>query len=318
MQSCKPEVNVPRRRLGVPRGEGLLAQGETDARQKAVRGDANGGGWRTGVAEAMTEAFPAADGTAPTALACDRDRSQSITADLPAGALAAVEATPDITDEDIEIKEDADGFPGDAGAFFGSSQGAGADGELLSGQCGEVEPLKHGSSPVLPSAAEVEEHRTSGHVQYRSWCRECAMGRGLGEQRGRHDGRPHSIPVIGVDYWYITETGIQRRGELGYKDDADGEAKLLGSRRDGTIVKCILVRDYLSKNVFGHVVPCKGVDEDNFVVKLIVADIEWLGHTRVILKTDQERALVALLGKVMTTMRYTIEDLEGVSKEHSA
>ncbi len=96
MQSCKPEVNVPRRRLGLPRGEGLVAQGETDARQEAVRGDANGGGWRTGVAEAMTEAFPAPGGTAPTALACDRDRSQSITADLPAGALAALGETADV------------------------------------------------------------------------------------------------------------------------------------------------------------------------------------------------------------------------------
>ncbi len=300
MQSYKSEANVPRRRLGVTRGEGLAAQGEMDARQTAARGDADeGGGWRTGPAEAMTEAFPAPYGTAPTALACDRDRSQSITADLPAGALAEVEATPDIVNEAIEIEEDADG-------------------ELLSGQRGEAEPLAHGSSPVLPSAAEVEEHRTSGHILYRSWCPECAMGRGLGEQRGRHDGRPHSIPVIGMDYWYITETGIQRRGDLGYGDNADGEAKLLAKRRDGTIVKCILVRDYLSKNVFGHVIPCKGVDEDNFVVKLIVDDIEWLGHTRVILKTDQERSLVALLTKVMATMRYTIDDLEGVTKEHSA
>ncbi len=200
MQSCKPEVNVPRRRLGVPRGEGLLAQGETDARQKAVRGDANGGGWRTGVAEAMTEAFPAADGTAPIALARDRDRSRSIVTDLPAGALAALGETADIINDDIEIKEDADGFRGDAGTLSSSSQGNGADGELPSGQCGEIEPLKHGSSPVLPSASEVEEHRTSGHIQYRSWCPECAMGRGLGEQRGRHEGRPHTIPVIGMDY----------------------------------------------------------------------------------------------------------------------
>ncbi len=173
MQSYKPEASVPRRRLGVTRGEGLPAQGEIEARQKAARGDANGGGWRAGTAEAMTEAFPAADGTAPAALACDR----SITANLPTGALAAVEATPDIIDEDIEIAEDGDGPPGDSGTSL-SSHGHGADGELLSEQCGEVEPLKHGSSPVLPSASEVEEHRTSGHIQYRSWCPECAMGRG--------------------------------------------------------------------------------------------------------------------------------------------
>ncbi len=206
---------------------------------------------------------------------------------------------PDADNEAVDVEEDADD-------------------EFTCRPCDDIEPLKHGSSPIMPSATEVEEHRAAGHVQYRSWCSECVKGRGLGEQRGRHEGRPHTIPVIGIDYWYITETGIQRRGDIGYGDDADGEAKLLASRQDGTIVKCVLVRDYCSKNVFGHVVPCKGVNEENFVVKLIVDDVAWLGHTRVILKSDQERSLVALVTKAMTTMRYTIDKLEAVTKEHSA
>ena len=134
MQSYKSEANVPRRRLGVTRGEGLPAQGEMDARQTAVRGDANGGGWRTGPAEAMTEAFPAPDGTAPTALACDRDRPQSITAGLPAGALAAVEATPDIINEAIEIEEDGDRPPRDSGTFAFRAPGAAGEGPRVSGE----------------------------------------------------------------------------------------------------------------------------------------------------------------------------------------
>ena len=68
---------------------------------------------------------------------------------------------------------------------------------------GEVEPLVVSTSPVQPTAAEVEEHRVT-HLPFRRWCRECMMGRGLGEQRGRHAGRSHSIAIVGVDYFFIT------------------------------------------------------------------------------------------------------------------
>ena len=67
----------------------------------------------------------------------------------------------------------------------------------------EVQPeeesadLKIAPAPVRPPAAVVEEHRIT-HYPYRSWCDECREGRGLGEQRGRHVGRPHDMPLIGI------------------------------------------------------------------------------------------------------------------------
>ena len=87
----------------------------------------------------------------------------------------------------------------------------------------EAEPLKTAPSPTMPSAAEVEEHRIS-HIPFRSWCRECTMGRGLGEQRGRHQQREHKIAIVGVDYFYITTGGIQRRQEMAeeYPLNAEG------------------------------------------------------------------------------------------------
>ena len=50
-----------------------------------------------------------------------------------------------------------------------------------SGEQGEAEPLTTAPSPTMPSASEVEEPRIA-HIPYRSWCRECVMGRGLGEK----------------------------------------------------------------------------------------------------------------------------------------
>ncbi len=116
------------------------------------------------------------------------------------------------------------------------------------------------------------------------------MGRGLGEQRGTHRGREHLIPRIGIDYWFITSKGIMKRDELQYSKDSIGDKKLLEDRKKGIIMMCVVIRCHETKCVFGHVVPCKGSDEDKYVVDLICSDLAWLGHTRVLLKTDNERA----------------------------
>ena len=181
----------------------------------------------------------------------------------------------------------------------------------------ETEPLRAANSPVMPSAAEVEEHRLT-HTPYRSWCESCVRGRGLGEQHRRSE-REHRIAIIGLDYWYMTGADdLLRRNELDIPDTPAGEATLQEARANGRIVKCILIRCYKTKCVFGHVIPCKGVDEDQYVVSLVMADVQWLGHVRLILKTDQERSLVALIERAMISFKHKVENIETVSTEHSA
>ena len=87
----------------------------------------------------------------------------------------------------------------------------------------EVEPIKTAPSPTMPSAAEAEEHRVT-HYPFRSWCRECVMGRGLGERRGRHRDRDHRIAIVGIDYFYITSKGLVKRDDMveEYALDAEG------------------------------------------------------------------------------------------------
>ena len=77
----------------------------------------------------------------------------------------------------------------------------------------EVAPLKTAPAPTKPSAADVEEHNVT-HMPCRSWCDSCVEGRGLGEQRGRHAGRIHETPRVGIDYWYITTGSLKLRKEL--------------------------------------------------------------------------------------------------------
>ena len=110
----------------------------------------------------------------------------------------------------------------------------------------EAEPPRKATSPTMPSAADVEEHRLT-HVPFRSWCTECCMGRGLGEQRGAHTGRAHDIPIVGVDFWYITTGGVKRRDEL-----KDSDEELKEARENGKMMKCLIVRCHATKSVFAH------------------------------------------------------------------
>ena len=175
----------------------------------------------------------------------------------------------------------------------------------------EVEPLRKAASPTMPSAAEVEEHRIN-HIPYRSWCTKCNMGRGLGEQRGSHAGRAHEVPIIGIDFWYITTGGLKRRDEL---QGSDEDVK--SAREDGKVIKCLIVRCYATKSVFAHVIPFKGSLEDPYVVDLVCSDVAWLGHVKLILKGDNEKALVAFIDKSLKVLRCQVGDLESVSAEHS-
>ena len=130
---------------------------------------------------------------------------------------------------------------------------------------------------------------------------------------------------MGLDYWFITSGGdIRRRKEL--KDDfpetKEGDALLEQARVELKIMKCIAVRCHESKAVFAHNVPVKGRDEDNYVAKLVATDVEFMGHVKVILKTDNEPALLALATAALLNIRIDAQKdgspVRGVSVEHSA
>ena len=178
----------------------------------------------------------------------------------------------------------------------------------------EVEPAKIAPGPRQPSAKEEKEHRID-HALYRSWCKWCVMGRARGAQHRLGDGS--TIPIIGIDYFFITKEGVKKKKELiqlGYKSDGEIE----DARQKGEILKCTLTRCYSSKCIFAHCVPCKGADEEQYVSNLVVDDILWLGHLKMILKADNEPAVHALLLQVLRKVRSTHQNVENVTKEQPA
>ena len=64
-----------------------------------------------------------------------------------------------------------------------------------------------------------------------------------------------------------------------------------------------------------HVVPSKATSTDKSTAERIVEDIVYLGHTRVILRSDNEPALVALVGDALKGFR--LQQLDSAAAEGS-
>ena len=103
------------------------------------------------------------------------------------------------------------------------------------------------------------------------------------------------VPVFGFDYLLGTHY---------FEGEQDDQVKIL-------VAKC-----QYTKCTFAHVVPQKGLDPDLYAVKRLTRDILWLGHNRVILKSDNERAIVALLKNTIKALR--IENIENTQEAHPA
>ena len=58
--------------------------------------------------------------------------------------------------------------------------------------------------PTVPTAAEREQLTATVHAVFRTWCRECCIGRGRMHQH-RASWREMTIPAIAMDYGFLNE-----------------------------------------------------------------------------------------------------------------
>ena len=158
----------------------------------------------------------------------------------------------------------------------------------------------------MPSAAEIEGHRID-HMPYRSWCDQCVEGQGKEKSHGVVDKSKNVISCISFDYFGITKDGTFVRKDWGLQEE-------------GTLQKVLLVRESKRNgqrpSYFAHAVPQKGVDENQYAVDCLVGDIEWLGYSKVVLKSDNERAIVRLAKESLKAIRID-GVIEQAGEEHS-
>ena len=101
----------------------------------------------------------------------------------------------------------------------------------------ETMPLRTATSPQVASAKAVEEHRSSDYIPYRAWCRFCIAGRGLEDQH-RPAAAEFSIPMVGLDYFFVTAGDVKRKAELEYKKSAASDEAFQEDIRTGKLIKC--------------------------------------------------------------------------------
>ena len=140
-------------------------------------------------------------------------------------------------------------------------------------------------------------------------------GRGLQEQHNPA-AEESSISTAGPDYFFITAGDVKRKAELEYEKSAAGDETFQEDIRTGQRIKCFNMRCASRKAIFCHCIPFKGADEDPYVVSLIMKNVKWLGHSRLILKADNEPAVRILFQQGLDETRIKIGGVAQISIEH--
>ena len=138
--------------------------------------------------------------------------------------------------------------------------------------------------PAKPTQAEQDEHYATDHAAYRSWCEHCVKGRGRVS--------PHAVvsegelPEVGVDYAYLGPEGSQVT------------ILVCKCKRTG----CLAARQ----------VPEKGLNV--YALAFFTGWLPGLGWKRLLLRSDNERALLAFLRAAAASLE-GVEVIEQASPE---
>ena len=105
----------------------------------------------------------------------------------------------------------------------------------------------------------------------------------------------HSVPHVSIDYSFLGQD-------------------------DQKVMPVALVRDHASKTTFSHVVPHKGIEAGAYPARQVAFSISQLGHKKLVFKSDNEPAMLALKAEATKLLRstYGIEVIceESVSYTH--
>ena len=168
-----------------------------------------------------------------------------------------------------------------------------SEGEVIEAE-EEHEIVKTQPAPYLPTQSEIDDHEID-HIPYRSWCKACVEGRGREDGHFAVEYKSRSVPTVGFDYLFVSKRGVFSKKDWKAEDDE-------------RFMKVLVVKDFNSKAVFAHAVQRKGVDDNRFAVDVLVGDIEWLGYSRIILRSDNEPAITALMSETMKAIKVQLVD----------
>ena len=159
--------------------------------------------------------------------------------------------------------------------------------------------------PGQPTESQKEDHCARGHVDFRSWCPWCVKGRATGEKHLR-GAEKSSTPVFVFDYLFLTE-----ECERIEREDLEEDMR-------NVAVKVLVAKDVKGKAIFAHAVPQKGVDDARYASDTLAEDVKWLGYHKLVLRSDNEKAIVKLLHTTLLELHLESEDMDQIQESHPA
>ena len=152
------------------------------------------------------------------------------------------------------------------------------DDELLD----ECKPVKVLRGPTRPTKLELEEHEHS-HIPFRSWCPHCMRGKSKASGHRTSSGAREK-PIISIDYAFL---GVSKGTSREDRIKLESEAVAAGH------TPTLVMFDSESRGIYAYAATRKGYDER--LCRQVVNDLDNLGYKDVVLKSDQEPAIVNLM-----------------------
>ena len=134
----------------------------------------------------------------------------------------------------------------------------------------EAERPKYRKTGDEPTPEEIEEHNID-HGVFRAWCPHCVKGRAEAYGHKSKKKVESEIPRICIDYMYM------------HSEQSTNEEKGMPT---------LLMKDSKTKTVCAWTVPRKGIDA--YAIVMLRKMIERLGHKRIVMRSDNEPAILAL------------------------
>ena len=171
------------------------------------------------------------------------------------------------SDAEVEV-EDAEG-PEAAAARSG-------DEEMIS--------QKRQASPDQPTASQVADRELT-HLHYRAWCPDCVET--FGRERAHHAADPsgRDVPLIAVDYCFLTDKGIELRDGVEFDWESAPE----------NVLRFLVGCCSKSGDYFMHAVPKKGLDDKGYSAECLSKSVLGMGHLRCVVRGDNEPDIVQLV-----------------------
>ena len=134
---------------------------------------------------------------------------------------------------------------------------------------GRVE-AKSLQEPGAPTERERKIHDLT-HLPYRSWCWVCRMARGY-TLAHLHSDEMSEVPIVAIDYFF------------------------LGEQEQPGCMACLCIKECQTKAIVAITAPRKG--RHPYVEHRIAQALRFFGHKRIIIRSDQEHAICALIEAV--------------------